>query len=391
MRTTQGASTVRRPAAHTSTRRTSIRRTSIPRTSIPRTSIRRTVTARATTVFGAGLAVVALLALTACASNSSPGAASSSGAASGSTPGSAQSSSPATGSGSSGSVQSGSSAATEATALVGRTFTATEVTGSYTIVPGSSITLIFEKDKLSAKAGCNSMFGAYTVTGDVLTVPQMGSTMMACQEDLMAQDRWLAAFLSSGPTWALDGDTLTLTDGKDTLVLGPAPSGAAAVEGTGWKLDGLITQSGSTVSAVAPTVTAWVRFNAGEIAFNNSCNGGGGPVEIADSTMVFGPLRSTLIACEGAAGETEAAMNAVLQGTASYTVGSDPSGGVLTITAEDGATGLQFIADPTVGADAFPGAASSGAVSSGAVSSGAVSSGAVASGAVASPAPSSGG
>lgn len=337
-----------------------------------RTSTQRSRKARASTVFGAGLAVVAVLVLAACASNSPTGAGSSS---TGSTPDSTQSSSPATGSGSSGSVPTGSSAATGAAALVGRTFTATEVTGSYTIVPKSTITLTFEKGKLSAKAGCNSMFGAYTVAGDVLTVPQMASTMMACQDDLMAQDTWLAAFLAAGPTWTLEGDTLTLTDGTDTLVLGPAPSGAAALEGTGWRLDGLITQSGSTVSAVAPTVTAWVRFNAGEIAFDNSCNSGGGPVEIADSTMVFGPLRSTLIACEGAAGETEAAMNAVLQGTASYTVGSDPSGGVLTIMAQDGATGLQFIADPTVGADAFPSGAVSSEVSS----------------AVASPAPSSGG
>jgi heat shock protein HslJ len=29
------------------------------------------------------------------------------------------------------------------------------------------------------------MFGSVTVAGDVLTVPQMGSTMMACQDDLM--------------------------------------------------------------------------------------------------------------------------------------------------------------------------------------------------------------
>ncbi len=342
------------------------------RTSTQDTSTQRSPKARAGTAFGVGLAVVAVLALAACASNSSPGAGSSS---AGSTPDSTQSSSPATGSGSSGSVPAESSAAAGADALDGQTFTATEVTGSYTIVPNSTITLTFENGRLAAKAGCNSMSGPFTVTGDVLNAPQMASTMMACQDDLMAQDRWLATFLAAGPTWTLEGDTLTLTDGTDTLVLGPAPSGAAALEGTGWKLDGLITQSGSTVSAVAPTVTAWVRFNAGEIAFNNSCNSGGGQVEIADSTMVFGPLRSTLIACEGAAGETEAAMNAVLQGTASYTVGSDPSGGVLTIMAEDGATGLQFIADEKVGADAFPSGAVSSEVSS----------------AVASPAPSTGG
>lgn len=142
------------------------------------------------------------------------------------------------------------------------------------------------------------------------------------------------------------------------------PGGAAALQVTGWKLDGLISQKGSTVSAVAATVTAWVRFNANEIAFDNSCNRGGGQVEITRSTMIFGSLRSTLIGCDGAAAQTEAAMNAVLQGTATYTVASEPSGGVLTIMAEDGATGLQFVADPKVGADAFPSGVPSSGVES---------------------------
>ena len=169
MRSTLRPSTLRPSTLRPSTLRLSALRASRLGSSVPRVA----------TVFGAGLAVAALLALTACASNSSSGAASTSAGASGSTPASTQSSSPATGSGSSGSVPSGSSTATGAAALDGRTFTATEVTGTYTIVPNSNITLTFEKGKLSAKAGCNSMFGEYTVAGDVLTVPQMGSTMMA--------------------------------------------------------------------------------------------------------------------------------------------------------------------------------------------------------------------
>ena len=39
----------------------------------------------------------------------------------------------------------------------------------------------------------------------------MGSTEMACEPPLMAQDQWLSNFLTSGPTYTLDGDTLTLT------------------------------------------------------------------------------------------------------------------------------------------------------------------------------------
>ena len=46
----------------------------------------------------------------------------------------------------------------------------------------------------------------------MLVVPAMAMTQMACTPAaLMDQDTWLAAVLTSRPTVALDGDTLTLT------------------------------------------------------------------------------------------------------------------------------------------------------------------------------------
>jgi heat shock protein HslJ len=199
------------------------------------------------------------------------------------------------------------------------------------------------------------MFGQYTIAGGVLKAPQLASTQMACDDALMAQDTWLAAFLASSPTWTFANGTLTLTNGTDTLVMTKAPSGAEALEATGWKLVGLNskTATANTTTAVDPSLTAWVRFNGSEVAFNTSCNAGGGSAEVADDTITFGALRTTLVFCDGASGETEQAMNAVMQGTATYKITDDPSGALLTITSQDGTSGLQFTADPTVGADAF--------------------------------------
>lgn len=305
---------------------------------------------RTKSLLGAVAAVAVLAGLSACASSTTPPTAGSS---------SAEGSSAATSSGAaSGTAASGSGAsgATPVPAeLAGATFVATEVTGSYSIVPGSTITLTFEPGTLSARAGCNNLFGSFTIDGDVLLAPQLASTMMACDDALMQQDTWLSGFLASSPTWTYTDGLLTLTNGTDTIAFTGAPSGSEALEATGWKLVGLIstTASANTTTAVDPTLNAWIRFNAGEVAFNNSCNMGGGPVEIADDTMTFGALRSTLIFCDGPSGETEAAMSAVLQGSTPYTLADDPAGAVLTITSEDGSSGLQFTADPTVGADAF--------------------------------------
>ncbi len=316
-------------------------------------------TVRTTTLLGA--AAIVLLGLTACASNSSttPPAAGSSTAASpssaqGSTSGAARSGAASSGAGS-------SAAASGIAQFEGITFVATEVTGAHTIVPGSTITLTFERGALSARAGCNSMFGQYTITGGVLSAPQLASTLMACDDALMAQDTWLAAFLASSPSWTYQNGTLTLTNGTDTIAMTKAPSGAEALEATGWKLVGLNskTATANTTTAVDPTLTAWVRFNGSEVAYNTSCNVGGGSAEVAEDTITFGALRSTLVFCDGASGQTEQAMNAVMQGTTTYKITDDPSGALLTITSQDGASGLQFTADPTVGADAFSTATSS--------------------------------
>ncbi len=295
----------------------------------------------------AGLAAMALLAgLTACAgSNSAAPAASSSPSAA----------SPASAAPSAGSGRIASSASAGA-ALEGVTVIAEEVSGAYTIAPGSTISLTFENGRVAAQAGCNSISGAYKVTGDVLSVsPQMVSTMMACDPALMAQDTWLTAFLSSSPTFTYTDGTMTLTNGTDTMVLAPAPSGAAALEGTGWKVVGLIsnTSSANTVSAVDPGAIAWLRFADGQVAVNASCNSGSGSAQITYSTITFGPIAMTTRACIGPTEDVERAVTAVLQGTTTYTLSNDPAGTLLTITSADGASGLQLTADPTLGADAF--------------------------------------
>lgn len=102
--------------------------------------------------------------------------------------------------------------------LVGRTFLSTETPG-HDLVAGSQVRLSFDEGHLSARAGCNTLFGSATWTGGVLEAPQLASTMMACPPDLMAQDAWLGDLLSSSPAISLDGSTPTIGDATNGLVL----------------------------------------------------------------------------------------------------------------------------------------------------------------------------
>ena len=106
----------------------------------------------------------------------------------------------------------------------GKTYVATELTVDGVLTPAaeaSTIELTFSEDGISIIAGCNTIFGGATLTDGVLTVPagNLGSTMMACEELLMAQDQALITFFTSNPSYTLDGSTLTLTSPTTTIVM----------------------------------------------------------------------------------------------------------------------------------------------------------------------------
>jgi heat shock protein HslJ len=103
--------------------------------------------------------------------------------------------------------------------LDGRSYTSTEVRG-HDLVAGSTVTLTFEDGRISANAGCNTMNSTATWDGGTLDVAEpMASTMMACEDDLAAQDQWLSSFLTSSPALEVEGDTLTLGDASSGMTL----------------------------------------------------------------------------------------------------------------------------------------------------------------------------
>ena len=73
---------------------------------------------------------------------------------------------------------------------------------------------------------------------------------------------------------------------------------------------------------------ASMAFHEYTVEVFTGCNRGSGGVEVTDSTVTFGPIAITLMACEGAAGEFEAALLPVLTGEFDYVI----EGQTLTLT-----------------------------------------------------------
>ncbi len=207
--------------------------------------------------------------------------------------------------------------------LDGRTFVSTATDG-HDLVADSEIRLTFQDGSVSINAGCNTLVGSYTVEGDTLQTPVLATTQMACDPALMDQDAWLSETFSGSPTLALDGDdlTVTATDGSTITFLDAAVAEPdQPLVGTRWVVDGLLANEG--ISTVPIGAAASITITDGTAAVEAGCNTGSAPVEITDTTITFGPLALTRMACGPEQTELETAVVAVLTGEVGYTIASD--------------------------------------------------------------------
>jgi heat shock protein HslJ len=120
--------------------------------------------------------------------------------------------------------------------------------------------------------------------------------------------------LTSKPTVAVDGDTLTITaDGATvTLVDKEVADPDRPLEGTTWTAESLI--SAQAVSSIPAGVrTPTLRLEGGNVAVDTGCNTGRGSYTVVGDAITFGPIATTRMACVDPGGqETETAVLAVL-------------------------------------------------------------------------------
>jgi heat shock protein HslJ len=75
------------------------------------------------------------------------------------------------------------------------------------VIDGSRVTLNFVSgQRISGRASCNAYTGAYTLTGETLTISNTGVTMMACAPALMQQENLFLDVLKNVQGFALAAD-----------------------------------------------------------------------------------------------------------------------------------------------------------------------------------------
>jgi heat shock protein HslJ len=228
--------------------------------------------------------------------------------------------------------------------LDGRAFVATELEGEQSIAPGSTIRLEFSGDDLEVNAGCNHLSGQAATEGDVLSVSTLQGTEMGCSPRLMAQDSWVAAFLTGRPRVSLTGESLVLTSRAGTLRLEELDVEERPLEGTSWRLESLVEGAGAdgAVSSLPPTAAdAMMRIQDGELMLTYACTTVSAPVRVDGATVTAGEVAIGVRDCAPRLPWLERHVRAVLDGPTSYVV----TGRHLMLSGPDGERGLGFVAE----------------------------------------------
>lgn len=92
-------------------------------------------------------------------------------------------------------------------------------------VAGSTPTVNFAEDgKLSGNASCNRFFGSYTLTGEGLTIGDVGSSMMACDQPLMDQEMKVLDILKAVGGFEIAGDGALILRAHDGRTITARPA-----------------------------------------------------------------------------------------------------------------------------------------------------------------------
>ncbi len=208
-------------------------------------------------------------------------------------------------------------------------------TGGRTLHAPDSARLEFGQNQAKGNYGCNGFTAVVAFAGpSAVTVTPGASTTMACAD--MEFETAFAKLFQGKLTIDRGPDRLTLkTADGSTIAMTSAPAASdAPLTTTRWSVESLV--SGTTSASLPAEAAGKAQFTIAPdlaVSGNLGCNRFSAKATVEGSTVTFGPLTSTRMACEGPVGEVERALTDLF-GSGPLT--SRIEGRTLTLTAADG-------------------------------------------------------
>lgn len=117
--------------------------------------------------------------------------------------------------GTTGQVANQSQMAGSDTSLYGEEWVVEDIAGQGVIDMSHASIQFLEDGRLAGSATCNRMLGRFEVSGRDLSIGQVGTTMMACPDALMYQERKLLDLLPTVTRYRIDASNALILLTKD--------------------------------------------------------------------------------------------------------------------------------------------------------------------------------
>jgi heat shock protein HslJ len=173
-----------------------------------------------------------------------------------------------------------------------------------------------------------------------LTVAQGGSTLMACDEAVMAQEQAILANLTAAASYEVVDSGMNILDADGAVVLTLAPQAAPSLTGVVWQAVNVNNGQEAVVGIIEGTEINAVFGEDGSLSGSGGCNNYVTSYTAEADQLTIGRVASTMMFCAEPEGvmEQEAAYLAALETAATFTVVN----GQLELRTADGALAVSY-------------------------------------------------
>lgn len=210
------------------------------------------------------------------------------------------------------------------TTLTGTAWVLDTVGGKPAVESTTSTARFADDGTVSGSGGCNRFSGPFSTNGNAIKVGDLASTMMACTDDIMAQESGFLAALGSASTFSVDAGILTLSD-RDGAGLVTLTWQDQELKPSSWTLTGFNNGSGAVVGVLEDSTATLAFTEAGKVTGTGGCNRFMGGYQVEGSALKIMQLAGTKMACESPEGvmAQESAILKALSSTAEFVLEGD--------------------------------------------------------------------
>jgi heat shock protein HslJ len=201
----------------------------------------------------------------------------------------------------------------------GHAYAAIGATG-FVLPAGAAVRVVFDGFSVHVSGVCSTMSGDYTITAELLVVPSLSRTEVACASvSSMQVDDHLARLLRSSPRVQLDGELLTLSSGATSVQFRETSAAAdLPLEGTLWTVVGV--GNGDTVTHDNSLQPATLRLHDGVLDLFAGCNIGTAKAVVRANDVQISGLTLGKKSCPAPQLQLEFAVVLALSGTVTVRV-----------------------------------------------------------------------